>query len=203
MTSVLEVEAFRSVGPVRFGMSLDEASAALGSVGLAVREVSQRPPWASLPPDAIASLPPEMRAHIDHVGDRPTEHLWRENLRLWPNDEGRVASIEITGGTREERRANVPIEITAVVDGMDVFATPARAVVEALLDVAPLHPLDRGAYEESASFPDLGLTLWREAVPLVGVDIDEACPFFETVLLLDRESAIDRWGRTTGPSWPW
>lgn len=146
--SVYEIRPGDGIGPVEIGMSRAEAERAMKATGQAVESFVR---W----PQSPAVLAMERNA-----------------FQVYFDRADRVNGIEVMGLTRDGQSDGREPEFTALYDGVDVFRTPAKRLVEVVSRRAKAKPVVTEA-GSTLTFPALGIGLWRMVV--------EDTPYFETV----------------------
>lgn len=148
--SVYEIRPGDGIGPVEIGMSRAQAERAMRRTGHAV--------------DSFVRWPAEP----------PVLAMERNAFQVYFDRADRVVGIEVMGATSDGQHEGVEPEFTALYDGVDVFRTPARRLVEVVSRRARAKPVVTEA-GSTLTFPALGIALWRMVV--------EDAPYFETVVV--------------------
>ena len=147
---VYEIRPGDGIGPVEIGMSRAQAERAMTATGQAV--------------DSFMRWPAEA----------PVLAMERNGFQVYFDRADRVNGIEVMGLTRDGQSQGLEPEFTALYDGVDVFRTPAKRLVEVVSRRARAKPVVT-EFGSTVTFPALGIALWREIV--------EDTPYFETVVV--------------------
>ena len=149
--SVYEIRPGDGIGPVEIGMSRAEAARAMTRTGHAVDTFKR---WPKESPPVLAMQGNSFQVYFDRAD--------------------RVNGIEVMGPTSDGQHEGLEPEFTARYEGVDVFRTPAKRLVEVVSRRAGAKPVVTEA-GSTLTFPALGIALWRMVV--------EDTPYFETVVV--------------------
>ena len=107
-------------------------------------------------------------------------HMHDSAFQVILDQSGHVVEIQLAGASSDSQALGLEPELRALYQGLDIFRTPAVAVIEVIAAEAEPN-ITADNYPTTVHFPSLGLTLWRDQAP-DDFNSDEV-PLFDAMLL--------------------